>query len=84
MVDTFDALAKFSGDNPPDNADSTPNTSDLAKVDLSAVINRLNDLETAINEIRRTQAASKPDPQTEPTPDPQTEPKTDPPKQDGE
>lgn len=66
MVKTFDALAKFGGDEN-ENAETTPQAENTASVDLSAVINRLNDLETAINELRREQKETKPEPSAEPT-----------------
>lgn len=59
MVSTFDALAKFGDENA--NNDTQPEKDNMASVDLSAVISRLNDLENAINEIRREKAT---EPQT--------------------
>lgn len=59
MVNTFDALAKFGTDDNA-NADTQPDNDNTASVDLSAVITRLNDLENAINELRREKMASEP------------------------
>lgn len=51
MLNTFDALAKFPSEN---NGESEPTTSaadNNATVDMSAIINRLNEMETKINQL---------------------------------
>lgn len=53
MLNTFDALAAFSDNNDAEKNNDTPNSGaeNNATVDLSAIINRLNDMETKINQM---------------------------------
>lgn len=71
MFATFDQLAEFSDENK--NADN--NTSSTSTVDMSAIINRLNDLERKINGlITRTETVDARQDATEPTRTETTEP----------
>lgn len=56
MINTFDALARFSGD---EKSNDDANTSEVevdnnASVDLTSVIKRLNEMEVKINQLLNT------------------------------
>lgn len=52
MLNTFDALAKFPSDENTETDNDTHQQNDTnASVDMSAIINRLNEMETKINEL---------------------------------
>lgn len=57
MIDTFDALATFDENGERENAENMNST---AAVDMSAIINRLNDLETKINAVLAQNAQTEP------------------------
>lgn len=53
MLNTFDALAQFGGNTETAENDNNENqqTDDNAAVDISSIVNRLNEMETKINQI---------------------------------
>lgn len=54
MLSTFKALADFSEN---ENAENEQQSGENASVDLSSIINRLNDMENKINQIINAQTA---------------------------
>lgn len=51
MLNTFDALAKFPSESNGESESTTSAADNNATVDMSAIINRLNEMETKINQL---------------------------------
>lgn len=63
MLNTFDALAEFDNDN--SESETSNPTNDNATVDLSSILNRINEIETKLNMVLNKTTEPPTNPTTE-------------------